>query len=49
MEQVDRRVVEWSESGERGNFCTMLPMYNDTLRGEGGMHDTAMLLGSPGS
>ncbi|MFL6663377.1 MAG: 3,4-dihydroxyphenylacetate 2,3-dioxygenase, partial [Rhizobacter sp.] len=29
-------------------FCAMLPMYADTCFGEGGMHDTAMLLGALG-
>lgn len=45
LEQVDRRVVELWERGDWATFCAMLPMYNDKCWGEGGMHDTAMLMG----
>jgi len=48
LEQVDRRVVELWERGEWDTFCRMLPMYNEKCWGEGGMHDTAMLLGALG-
>ena len=45
LEQVDRRVVELWQRGEWATFVEMLPMYADKCWGEGGMHDTAMLLG----
>ena len=45
LEQVDRRVVELWEKGDWKTFCAMLPMYDEKCFGEGGMHDTAMLLG----
>ncbi len=45
LEQVDRSVVELWEQGDWKTFCAMLPMYNEKCFGEGGMHDTAMLLG----
>ncbi len=48
LEQVDRRVVELWQRGDWKNFCAMLPMYNEKCWGEGGMHDTAMLLGALG-
>lgn len=48
LEQVDRRVVELWERGDWPTFCAMLPMYNEKCWGEGGMHDTAMLLGALG-
>ncbi len=48
LEQVDRRVVELWERGEWDTFCRMLPMYTEKCWGEGGMHDTAMLLGALG-
>ena len=48
LEQVDRRVVELWERGDWPAFTAMLPMYNDKCWGEGGMHDTAMLLGALG-
>ncbi|MDH2237795.1 3,4-dihydroxyphenylacetate 2,3-dioxygenase [Pigmentiphaga sp. GD03639] len=48
LEQVDRRVVELWERGDWRTFCPMLPMYNEKCWGEGGMHDTAMLLGALG-
>ncbi|MES2262730.1 MAG: 3,4-dihydroxyphenylacetate 2,3-dioxygenase [Pseudomonadota bacterium] len=45
LETMDRRVVELWEQGQWGTFLDMLPMYNEKCWGEGGMHDTAMLLG----
>jgi 3,4-dihydroxyphenylacetate 2,3-dioxygenase len=45
LEQVDRRVVELWQTGDWSTFVDMLPMYADKCWGEGGMHDTAMLLG----
>jgi 3,4-dihydroxyphenylacetate 2,3-dioxygenase len=45
LEQVDRGVVELWRRGEWACFIDMLPMYADKCWGEGGMHDTAMLLG----
>ncbi|TDF62967.1 3,4-dihydroxyphenylacetate 2,3-dioxygenase, partial [Cupriavidus sp. L7L] len=48
LEQVDRRVVELWERGDWQTFCPMLAMYNEKCWGEGGMHDTAMLLGALG-
>jgi 3,4-dihydroxyphenylacetate 2,3-dioxygenase len=48
LEQVDLRVVELWRAGDWKNFCAMLPMYNEKCWGEGGMHDTAMLLGALG-
>lgn len=48
LEQVDRRVVALWEQGDWKTFCAMLPMYSEKCRGEGGMHDTAMLLGALG-
>ncbi|WP_206998348.1 3,4-dihydroxyphenylacetate 2,3-dioxygenase [Trinickia mobilis] len=43
--QVDERVVELWKKGDFATFCKMLPEYNLHCFGEGGMHDTAMLLG----
>lgn len=43
--QVDERVVELWQRGDFKTFCAMLPEYNASCHGEGGMHDTAMLLG----
>lgn len=43
--QVDLRVVELWRQGDFATFCKMLPEYNEHCHGEGGMHDTAMLLG----
>ncbi|MBU9547970.1 3,4-dihydroxyphenylacetate 2,3-dioxygenase [Burkholderia multivorans] len=43
--QVDLRVVELWKQGDFRTFCAMLPEYNQHCHGEGGMHDTAMLLG----
>ena len=45
LEQTDRVVVEMWKRGEWKAFLQMLPMYNEKCWGEGGMHDTAMLLG----
>ncbi|MBN3809945.1 3,4-dihydroxyphenylacetate 2,3-dioxygenase [Paraburkholderia sp. Ac-20347] len=45
LEQTDRNVVELWKRGEWKAFMQMLPMYSDKCWGEGGMHDTAMLLG----
>lgn len=43
--QVDMRVVELWKQGRFKEFCAMLPDYAAHCYGEGGMHDTAMLLG----
>ena len=43
--QVDLRVVELWRQGDFKTFCKMLPEYARLCEGEGGMHDTAMLLG----
>ncbi|MGH8156118.1 MAG: 3,4-dihydroxyphenylacetate 2,3-dioxygenase [Rhodanobacteraceae bacterium] len=48
LEQVDRHVVSLWERGDWATFCGMLPLYNEKCWGEGGMHDTAMLLGALG-
>ena len=48
LEQTDHAVVELWRKGDWKTFCAMLPMYNDKCFGEGGMHDTAMLLGALG-
>ena len=48
LERTDRAVVEMWKNGEWAEFCRMLPMYADKCFGEGGMHDTAMLLGALG-
>lgn len=45
LETMDERVVEMWKRGEWDTFLQMLPMYNEKCWGEGGMHDTAMLLG----
>lgn len=45
FEQTDRRVVELCQAGDFRTFCAMLPEYAAHCHGEGGMHDTAMLLG----
>ncbi len=42
--QVDLRVLELWEQGRWKEFTDMLPVYNETCHGEGGMHDTVMLL-----
>ena len=43
--QVDLRVVELWKQGDFRTFVRMLPEYTARCFGEGGMHDTAMLLG----
>ena len=43
--QMDLRVVELWKQGRFREFCAMLPDYAEHCYGEGGMHDTAMLLG----
>ncbi|MBV7485827.1 3,4-dihydroxyphenylacetate 2,3-dioxygenase [Bordetella sp. BOR01] len=43
--QVDLRVVDLWRQGDWKTFCAMLPEYAHLCEGEGGMHDTAMLLG----
>lgn len=43
--QVDLRVVDLWRAGDFRTFCAMLPEYAKLCVGEGGMHDTAMLLG----
>lgn len=43
--QVDLRVVDLWKQGDFRSFCAMLPEYANLCAGEGGMHDTAMLLG----
>ena len=48
LETTDRAVVEMWRAGRWAEFCAMLPMYNEKCFGEGGMHDTAMLLGAMG-
>ena len=45
LEQVDREVLRLWQQGDWATFIDMLPMYADKCFGEGGMHDTAMLLG----
>lgn len=42
---VDLRVVDLWRQGDWKTFCAMLPEYAELCVGEGGMHDTAMLLG----
>ncbi|MFM0152956.1 MULTISPECIES: 3,4-dihydroxyphenylacetate 2,3-dioxygenase [Paraburkholderia] len=48
LEQTDRTVVGLWEAGDWKTFCEMLPLYSQKCWGEGGMHDTAMLLGALG-
>ena len=48
LEQTDHAVVAMWQAGRWAEFCAMLPMYNEKCFGEGGMHDTAMLLGAMG-
>lgn len=43
--QVDLRVVDLWQQADWKSFCAMLPEYAGLCVGEGGMHDTAMLLG----
>ena len=46
--QVDLKVLELWTSGRFDLFTKMLPEYAEACQGEGGMHDTAMLLGALG-
>lgn len=46
--QVDMRVLELWRRGQWQVFTDMLPEYALTCQGEGGMHDTVMLLGMLG-
>ena len=46
--QVDLRVVDLWTKGDWATFTRMLPLYAERCVGEGGMHDTAMLLGALG-
>ena len=46
--QIDLHVVDMWKNGNFKDFCTMLPEYAEFCRGEGGMHDTVMLLGMLG-
>ena len=46
--QVDLRVIELWRRGEFKSFVAMLPEYAQYCYGEGGMHDTVMLLGALG-
>ncbi len=46
--QVDLRVLELWQQGRWLEFTDMLEEYNKACHGEGGMHDTAMLLGMLG-
>lgn len=46
--QVDLRVVDLWREGNWADFTAMLPEYAVRCVGEGGMHDTAMLLGMLG-
>ncbi len=46
--QVDLRVIELWKQGDFKTFVAMLPEYAELCRGEGDMHDTAMLLGMLG-
>ena len=46
--QVDHRVIELWTAGEMKAFVDMLPVYAEACRGEGHMHDTAMLFGALG-
>jgi 3,4-dihydroxyphenylacetate 2,3-dioxygenase len=48
FEAVDQRVLELWRRGDFRTFCAMLPQYAISCFGEGGMHDTAMLLGALG-
>ncbi|GIS87614.1 MAG: 3,4-dihydroxyphenylacetate 2,3-dioxygenase [Gammaproteobacteria bacterium] len=46
--QVGLKVLEFWTSGRFDLFTKMLPEYAEACQGEGGMHDTAMLLGALG-
>jgi 3,4-dihydroxyphenylacetate 2,3-dioxygenase len=43
--QMDEQVVKLWQEGRFKEFCSMLPDYAQHCYGEGGMHDTAMLIG----
>ncbi|HVW67417.1 MAG TPA: 3,4-dihydroxyphenylacetate 2,3-dioxygenase [Steroidobacteraceae bacterium] len=43
--QADLRTLELWQQGQFETFTAMLPTYAKACHGEGGMHDTAMLLG----
>jgi 3,4-dihydroxyphenylacetate 2,3-dioxygenase len=46
--QVDQRVIGLWKAGDAKTFVNMLPLYAELCRGEGHMHDTAMLFGALG-
>ena len=46
--QVDKHILGMWERGEWAEFVNILPEYAQYCFGEGGMHDTAMLLGALG-
>lgn len=46
--QIDLHVLDMWQRGEWAAFIAMLPEYANYCYGEGGMHDTAMLLGALG-
>ena len=48
LEQTDRLALDLWQAGEWRSFIGMLPEYAEKCHGEGGMHDTAMLLGALG-
>ena len=48
FKQVDMRVVELWRQGDWKTFTAMFKEYAERCHGEGGMHDTAMLLGMLG-
>jgi 3,4-dihydroxyphenylacetate 2,3-dioxygenase len=48
LEASDQEVLQMWRHGQWDRFCKMLPSYAQTCYGEGGMHDTAMLLGAMG-
>jgi 3,4-dihydroxyphenylacetate 2,3-dioxygenase len=45
LEAIDQEVLDMWQRGDWSTFLQMLPMYTEKCWGEGGMHDTAMLLG----
>lgn len=47
-QQVDLKVLEMWKQGDFKAFIKMLPDYAQACEGEGGMHDTVMLLGALG-
>lgn len=47
--QMDHRVLQMWKEGKWKEFISMLPEYSINCFGEGGMHDTAMLLGVVGA